>query len=171
MANYKVRSEGKLQVIETWKAVGAQTSKEFSFPGINFDDVSKLILEIDGASTGTLILRLQINDDTTTNYFTDGRTIIAGTEAFIDVNSAVGIQIVSAVGVDAFFGQIEINIPLAHSNDYPLCNLHFTSPNGTTVVTTGYLAVVQTDINKLKILVSTSSMRSQTRITLYKLLR
>ncbi len=171
MPNYKVRSEGKVQVIETYKAASAEGSKTFSFPDISMDDVSKLILTLDGSTTGTLILKLTVNADTTSSYYSDGRNIAAGTETLINIDAAAYMQLFSAVGSDAFAGTIEFQIVTAHATDQVFMNVVLHSPGGNDTQWHGLLLTANTVISSIEITTSTSTWKAGTRFTLYKLLR
>jgi len=160
-------------LIETYEASIAEGSKTFTFTEITFDDDSELVLVMDGAVTASLALEIAVNGDTTTNYFTDGRRISAGTETIIDINSAefwtVASTSILGIANQNFFGNIRFMRSKALTLDRPNMISEFIGAGQEQV--SCQLTSVETGISSIEVNTSTSTWGIGTRFSLYRVRR
>lgn len=165
---------GLWTVIADYEAGGAESSKTFTInPAINFDDISQLLLVIDLVPTLQLALELKLNGLTAT-YYLDGSKIVSGTETIIDDSNTSEFIIADSTiigGVDArIFGFIHIGVSKGAVTDFPLIVVDMSAGNGI-VHFAGRIATESTEINEIIVETSTSTWKTGSRMTLYKLSR
>jgi len=164
---------GLWTVLGDYEAASAEASHEFTFSSIDFDDISKLVLVIDGGSTAALALQLRINTIVTNTYYTDGRLIEGGTETIIDLNTQVAAQIISANLLDAareFVGTIDIY----SSKTIGRCSMHSMMGSPTKLgneVVSNILTDIISALTAVEVRTSTSTWKIGTRFTLYSVAR
>jgi len=83
-----------ITVDELWETIddfiflGTEDRKNFTFPAIDFDDNSMLVLIFDGSVGVNPQFQIQVNNITTDTYRMDGRRIANGVETIIDLNGS-----------------------------------------------------------------------------------
>ncbi len=174
--NKLVRHAPTWTVLGDYEASVEEASHDFTFTAVDFDDDSKLVLIVDISAVLVLSLRMQINDDTSSNYFTDGRLIAGGVETLIDLNGKASFQILStdilsAVNIGGF-AEITIGLNKAGTSDRPI----FISKGGSgsgpkSEDVSGTLNKAIANISSIKVTTSTSNWQIGTRMTLYKVSR
>ena len=163
---------GGLEVIEDYQATVAEGTKTFSFTAIDFEDVSQLILVIDGSPTATFQLQMQYDSEINT-YHNMGRSIPwtdGGSPQINIIDSTDAFSILSgSIGANApFTNEIKITLSKNASINEPFANIVTTYAN-TQVVLGSVLGNNDTsDISSIKIFTSTSTWKIGTRMTLYK---
>ncbi len=163
-----------MQVIEDYKSTGAIPSKIFILnPAIDFDKISHLILIIDGENTASLELQLITNSLETSTYYRDGHSAIGGTIAGIDIGAEeyypfATVNIITAAD-RTIHAEIHIYLPTGGVNK-PIYWSN-ASANGINETSNGFNSTAQTSLTEIEIQTSTSTMKTGTRMTLYKVLR
>ncbi len=162
-------------VLGDYEASIAESSHRFSFPAVNFDDDSMLVLVIDGSSSASFNLGIRFNKNSS-SYFVDGRRITGGGQTLIDLNGQTFGQIASTsviAGVDRPFSS-EIYIHLNKAGAIKRINCNYMTMGGQIgiqEVATVTLLVNKTNVTDIDILTSTSTWKIGTRMTLYKVAR
>ncbi len=159
------------ELIETHEALIPESTFTFSFPAIDFDDDSELVLVIDIGSTVALNLQLAINGISTLLYFTDGRRIKGGVETLIDLNQTSFQISSSSILFATAFITVQIGLSKAGTNDRPMIFTTASGGNAGNEVTNGALASVTASISSLEVKTTTSTWRTGTRMSLYRVRR
>ncbi len=166
------RASKGMTLISSYKSAGAETSKTFTMTADDFSNTAKYVLVISGQMTAAFQLQIQVNG-LTTNYYTDGYYIVGGAQTLInDDNQNWGeiTDIANGSTNGHFEGQVDIYLSQG-TGTQNLGMLTYMSVGG---------AIQQcrtthnTDIESLtsiKILVSTSSWKADTVITLYRMIK
>ncbi len=107
-------------VIGSWSVIGdyiagvQESGKEFVIsPAITFSDDSYIVAVFDGTVTNSTSIVMTVNQDTSSNYFRDGSSIVGGVESIIDSNSLANWNIASGsiiTGSLPFFVIIELGL-------------------------------------------------------------
>lgn len=164
---------GVWSAIETYEASIAEASHVFSFPAIDFDDDSLLVLTFDGAATASTNLQIRING-IATSYNIDGSRIGLGVETLIDLNGAVAGQLASSnlfggaantVGVVCW-----ISIGKAGTDDRPTMRSVAAIAGIMEHQSSANLAAVAS-VTSIEVRTSSSSWRIGSRATLYRVSR
>jgi len=160
------------EVIETHEALVEEISFTFSFPAIDFNDVSMLVVTMDANPTGFAIPQLRINNNSSSNYFIDGRDIVSGSLVVIDKNIQNEIQL-GRNNNNSYSGIVKIFLEKASTGtNFPMTISEFGNvgvPTNSQYV--GRLNVDTPNITDIEIRQNTPSWKIGTRITLYKVLR
>ncbi len=176
MVNYKFRlaGSGLLTAIESYEASSAEATHTFTFTAIDFDDVSHLLLVIDGSTTAAQQLLLVFNADTSSLYYTDGTSTTGGAETLLDINAAASGEIFSASELYAanqyYLAYIIIGINKGATLDAPTAIING-SVYGRARQSITRLHADHADISSIEIKTSTSTWKIGTRMTLYKVAR
>ena len=162
-------------VLGDYEATSAEASHNFNFTAVDFDDDSYLLLAVDGIATASFDLRIQFNTATTSNYFFDGRTIIAGTETLIDENTQTSAELASTgliTGADSIFGgAVKIFLGKGAATDMIVAVTEFQSNQPGNQVGGILFNVDTSSITDVTIITSTSTWKIGTRMTLYRVAR
>jgi len=163
-----------------WEALGdyeaatAENSHTFSFTAVDFDDDSMLVLVIDVVATASFILGMRLNTDATANYYNDGRQIIGGTETLLDINAQNEWEIADAnlitVGNENTFAIIQLALHKGGTLDRGTMHAMVSTGSGQRVVD-GFFDVNTSSLTDVEVLTSTSTWKTGSRITLYKVPR
>lgn len=165
-----------LEVLGDYEAASAESSHNFNFTAVDFDDDSELILIIDIGVTGALNLQIRINGDAGNNYFMDGRRISGGSETILDQNSTSEPQIASSTLLstanrEAF---IVVHIGLAKAGDLDRTAIIYdTQAIGNAMNEAGGIqnTTARSSITDVLVRTSTNTWQIGTRMTLYKVPR
>ncbi|KKK85118.1 hypothetical protein LCGC14_2776500, partial [marine sediment metagenome] len=154
--------------------VPQDTKASFTFSAVSFDDDSMLVMVIDMSPTATLALQLQMNSNTTANYFFGGYRILGGVQTLVSTPTQTSIELtnsaISTINANVF-GIINFGVGKASTAPRPLVTYKFLA--GTTSVQdmVGSLVASDNEINEIIVKTSTSTWRIGTRMTLYKVAR
>lgn len=166
------------ELIANYEAGIVEASHVFSFAAIDFDDVSELLLVIDGAATAVFRLQMRINTLATAVYFTDGRLIAAGVETLIDLNAQTALEVVTAALIlgagGAFQGKCEIFLNKANggTEECGVISQFFGLSTGVDSYLNGRIfGSAVPSITDIEIRTTASTWKIGTRMTLYKLKR
>jgi len=173
MPNYK--ASASLTLIESYEAGSAEASKTFTFPAIDYQSISHLILQIDISVTAALALKLGI-DTLTSAYFYQGRRLIAGAETLINGGTAANWEICSATLLaganQSAFIIIHLGLTKAGANNR---TKGFSTASAGEQRGNEVLSLVQDTSNPshttIEVTTSTSTWQTGTRMSLYKVKR
>jgi len=159
-------------IIGNYQATIAELTHTFNFTAVDFDADSEISIMIDGAITAAAALQLRINGEVGTDYFTDGREILAGAETLIDVSAANQGQIMSTaalVGVsEKFSAKIILSLSKGGGTVHAPRALVQGSGGGTMSIASSItLNIDSVSISSVTIL-ATANWNIGTRITVYK---
>jgi len=163
-------------IIETYEATVAENSHLFSFPAIDFDDFSELILVMDIVASASMSLSCRINADATANYDTHGKRIFAGADTFVNqTNATSGLLCTSNVlGANQNFGNIVAHIGLPKgstaSSNHPSWTVYTSGDFGELEMLACVLTVDKSDISSIE-LRGSSNWKIGSRATLYRVKR
>jgi len=161
-------------ILGTHEALIAESSHTFSFPAIDFDSISHLVLEIDGSATAALAIQVRINA-LATNYNNQGRRIAAGVETFINTVAQTAWTVATNLlitGATSGFNIICKIISFKGSPDnQPAIFADATGPVHANETMVGSQGASTTSITDVVIRTSVSSWRIGTRMTLYSVRR
>jgi len=161
-----------LSIIETYEAAIAESSHNFNFPAIDFDDDSELILKIDGVATADFALFLRFNANVTA-YFVDGSDFVGGVATPVDSNNQTHITLIGSgqMGADSkFFAGASIQLSKGAASDFVSCL--FSSGGDLTFRTAlGQLRANTSSLTDVEVSTSASTWKIGTRITLYRMRR
>jgi len=167
-------SLSKLQLIEIYLPTGTASTKTFSFPAIDWELVSQLILVIDINVSGVLDLEMKYNANVT-NYFDDGTLTSGGATAFIDNGAIAHNEIISTLllsgGGAHAAGQVII-MNRKHATVERLTAISNFMGGALQFSQVGHLNTNDNDpLTSIIIETSASTWTADTRMTLYRLLR
>ncbi len=172
MANYK--SRGAYVRVATYEAAIDEATKTFTLASPDdFSQTSKYILVMDGSVDGALSLYLAFNG-VGANYFVEGRSIVGGAEALIDLGTAATMPIFTSsllAGVeDIFMCTIDIQLTKGSTADYLIGTLRGHA-NGSDVSASLRSINDATALTSIEITTSANKWQAGTRFTLYKMVR
>ena len=172
---WKTAGGGAYEVIETHIATGNESTFTFTFPAIDFQSYSKLVLIIDGNLTASANLELKLNSITTW-YYTDGQRISNGTQTIINSGAlshfVIGSTSILNTSNVQFTGQIDILLSNSGgSGGRPTIYSHVTGSNAIYESISGNIASNVTSLTDVILETSTSTWKSGARMTLYKVAR
>jgi len=164
------------QVIETYEAAIPEATHTFTFPAIDFDDDSFLMLAVDMGVTAALNLEI-LFDAFVAAYFTDGSQINSSANNFTDINAATEGQLVPTGGIFSEANAqvimlVRIGISKAGNRDWTRADISFQGggANGS-----GHFGVVcqasNASLTDIIIQTSASTWQVGTRMTLYRVNR
>jgi len=160
------------QLIDSHIALGSESTYTFTpATAIAGADVAEVIVEINGDSDAAFNLLMELNNDASAQYFTDGRSIVGGVEGIIDINAATSGQLLGASiggGNDTFHVKTIIYVPDASiANDI----IEWNTIGGSTLRIDervhGLLSVVLNEINDFEWKTSASTWGVGTTIDTY----
>jgi len=169
--------KASMVLIEDYETTGAEASKVFTFTAIDFEDVSELILLIDGAATAALAVQLRINTVVSANYYDDGHRLTNSVETLIRNNAQTALTVASATMLAGAYGfssksRIMLEKAQAAAAHFPIIYSEANSSN--TYAWERYSSILnlnQTSISSVEVRTSTSTLKAGTRISLYKVMR
>ncbi len=151
------------------------TTKTFTITAVDMESDSMLVLQISGTMTGALALQLRVNGQSGSFYNDAGRYIKGGAETLIQNSSQAQSELIASGngGTNADFnGQVRLYFTLSSTADRLHIHSDFTG-SGTehhTVMGNTFQTAI-TSITSITIMVSTSSIKANHRMTLYKVSR
>ncbi len=173
MTNSRASKAGVYTIQENVTTSGTQTEVDFNLTNDNFDNTAEYMLIINGGTTASLALGIQVNGISTSQYYMEGRSILAGTETLLDEGASSRSNIFTATLATTavgFSSKTRITFtkvgPTQRAIFMSEAFAHTTQMNQTTK---GHLQTAITSLNSIKVIVSTSTLVSGTRLTLYKL--
>ncbi len=173
MPNYK-KTQSQLELVETYESTTTITSKTFTLsPTDDFTNTSYYILMIDYQQTAALDLRMGLNG-LTANYYSDGRRIAGGVETLLGVDAAAISIISSATHVGGNNEYSGVNILISYNKDAGVSKLAWQSSAfkaGSSEIQAHGIAADAAGLISIEITVSTSSLKTGARMTLYKVNR
>ena len=164
------------ELIEDYEAGSAEASHTFTFTALDMDDHSELVLIMDISPTVILNLQCQVNGHVAANYQDIGvSTAQGGLNTVIDNTNQTAATLISSATLGAgnrsAFCETHFGLTKAGTGD----NILFSSKSMgllTIQEVTGHsLDSAKTEISSIKILTSTSTWQTGTRMTLYKVKR
>ena len=162
-------------VLGDYEASIAESSHEFSFTAVDFDDDSFLFLTFDGGVSSQLALELIINGDVTGYSITGFRIDTVPAQTLIQANTQTEWSLASTNivtdGAGSLTGNVIIQIPKGVANNQPSMKSDFTGNSNKKEVLSGQQVTDTTSISSVQVQTSTSTWRIGTRITLYKVSR
>tara|TARA_B110001454_G_C12682475_1_gene418686 strand:- start:212 stop:754 length:543 start_codon:yes stop_codon:yes gene_type:complete len=166
-----------VSVIESHESTGTESSFTFSDIDLSMDNDSHLILEIDLACTAGLLLQLQYND-MDVSYYAEGHRIVGGTQTIIDQSNQSAFDLTDStilVNANDSVGVL-VELTLTKGATGVSRNIQmFSKMHGIqqeAIVISGANANANiTQIADVKILTSTSTWTTGSRMTLYRVRR
>jgi len=163
-------SASQLKLLESYEATSAEASHTFTISE-DFNDISELLLIIDGTPTLDHALELILNTRTT-GYYVASRRIQSAVETFIDISNASEMQI-SSIELNGtnttYAGRVMIHLGKGATSDLIMADFIMASIGQE--VGRGYQNTDTTSITSIKVQTSTSTWRVGTRMSLYKIQR
>ena len=168
---------GAWSVIGNYEATSEEATTTFSSLAVDFDDYSEVVVICDMANAANADVKIQINGDTSTSYFTDGWQIQNGTDTVIDRNSLDSMLIMpTALGQNnewTCINHIQLSGTTGGGDNMPNMNTvgRGEGLNGGSYMVTGALRSTETNIDSVTVLTDGANWRIGSRITVYKVAR
>ena len=167
---------GVMEVIGNYVAAVQESAIEFTLsPALTMSPDSYILCVLDGTVTNSTDIEMQVNQDSSANYFADGARIRAGVETLIDNNTTTEHTVATSLivtGALPFFAIIEIGLTqgaVGGTDDSPRFFSRAQSDGYENLA--GRLDIESASITHVKFISSTFPWRVGTRITLYKVSR
>ena len=184
MGNYKVTANykpsaggsGLITSIGDYVAGSAEGSKEFTISGVDFDTHSYILVVFDGSITAAAAVLMQLNGQIGSDYRMDGRRLTAAVETLLENNAGTSHELCSntlcSQADDSFVGEVKIYHDQASGT---IITSFIGDAYGKTQQIdehhSGCLNIAVTSLTTIKILTSTSTWKTGTRISVYKVSR